>query len=165
MLFVSATRFGGLPVRLIIIAIVCSLLTVGGFFGFKQYQRAEMKQGAHDYVMSMIQRAAKSHGPEAESRIVEFCNEAFDETFRDHYISGGLSKPAEFSDVAFSRDLFEKINTRAQAEDIAEAAKELASQLYRHSQPMRRGSFGAMPGGDIPPIPDESPDDDSDSES
>lgn len=147
--------------RLIIVAVVCSLLTVGGFFGFKQYQRAEMKQDAREYVMSMIQRAAQSHGAEAESRVVEFFNEAFDDTFREHYSSGGLSKPAEFSDVAFSRDLFERINTRAQSEDIADEAKQLASELYRHSQPMQAGSFGAMPDETVPPPPGESPEGDS----
>lgn len=136
--------------RLIITAIVCSLLTVGGFFGFKQYQRAEMKQDARAYIMTMVQRNSQNFGPEAEAQIAEQVRDLLDETFGRHYESGGLTKPAEFDEVNFGRDLFASIHDEIQQADVSEETKEFAKRLYIQSRPLQRGALGGVGAGTLP---------------
>jgi hypothetical protein len=136
--------------RLIITAIVCSLLTVGGFFGYKQYQRSEMKQDARAYVMTMVQRQSQHFGADAEAQIAEHVRRFMDEVFRRHYESGGLTQPAEFDDVNFSRDLFEQIHDEIQESDASEETKDFAARLYAQSRPLQRGSLGGVGAGRLP---------------
>ena len=142
--------------RLIITAIVCSLLTVGGFFGFKQYQRSQMKQDARAYVMTMIQRHSDDFGPEAEAQLAESVRRNLNEVFRRHYESGGLSKPAEFDEVGFSRELFERIYNETRDGDVTEETKDYAARMFVHSRPIQQGALGGVGGGRLP---DDTPED------
>ncbi len=150
--------------RLIITVVVCSLLTVGGFFGYKQYQRAEMKQNARDYAMVTVTRTASNFDAQAEPVIVEYVNRFVDESFQAHYRSGGLTKPAEFSDVAFSRDLFERVYNAVRESDDPDEVKRFARNLYAQTRPMEgRGlsrpslSSGDAADDDTDELPEEMP--------
>lgn len=148
--------------RLIITAIVCSLLVIGGFFGFKQYQRAGMKSEARAYVMKSVGVRAEAYSLEARDSVIEHIDELFSETFGDHYVSGGLTKPAEFNDAMFARDLFDRVDTAVQEADVSGEARRLAGELRQYSQPLNRGRFAGVPGGRDPSPADDEPADDDD---
>jgi hypothetical protein len=143
--------------RLILTAIVCSLLTVGGFFVYKQYQRSEMKQDARAHVMSMVQRNSQDVGADARARVDELVGSFLDEMFRRHYESGGLTKPAEFDEVNFSRELFAKIYEETRGTGVSEETKDFAALLFAQSRPLQQGSLGGVGGGRLP---EDTPEDD-----
>jgi len=129
-------------VRLIITVLVCSVVIVGGFFGYKQFQRSEMKQGARDYAMTTVTRTAKDFDPEAEPVIVDYLDRHLEETFSAHYRSGGLTKPAEFNDITFARDLFDRMHEAIRGDDASEEVKRFAHRLYIRSRPWDERGFG-----------------------
>lgn len=136
--------------RLIITVLVCSVLIVGGFFGYKQYQRSEMKQGARDYAVATVTLTAKNSEPEAEAVILKYLDRYLDETFTAHYRSGGLTKPAEISDVAFARDLFDRIYDAVSDDDVSGEVKRLARTIYAQTRPLEGPGVSSPPSDDQP---------------
>lgn len=149
--------------RLTITAIIVSLLTVGGFFGFKLYQRAEMKQDAEAYLLNSIQRQSARFTPEAGAAVVDLARPHIDEIFAANYISGGLTKPAEFDDIGFTRGMYEKLHQQLPSMELDEDVANLITRLYVQSRPIRQGMLGGVGGGMLPP--DEDGADDQDPES
>ncbi|MFU8828663.1 MAG: hypothetical protein ACNA8P_04415 [Phycisphaerales bacterium] len=123
--------------RLVIITIVCSALTIGGFFGYKQYERNQTKDEALQFLTRSVQVASsEGFGDEARNQVNEYIAEHLSGTFAAHYSSGGLFNLAEFNEVAFMRDIFERVRDDIRTAAVPESTKQLAQRLYLHSRPL-----------------------------
>lgn len=155
--------------RLIVTAIICSLLTVGGFFGYKQYQRVEMRDNARATIErsieTSIERESGRFDPQSKMGIDRLMREHLNAAFAAHYVSGGLTRPAEFDEVEFMRDIFERMHNAAEAGAENESTRDFARYLYIRSRPTTPGGFGGPAGRSNPPSGggDPSPDGDEDS--
>lgn len=122
--------------RLVILVIVCSVLTVGGFFGYKQYERAQTRDDAMVFVMRSVDQHAEQYGQEAKDGVVRYMNKHRRDAFNAHYNSGGLRQPAEFDEIGFMRDLFQRVRDDAQQDSVSEQTKAFAQYLYIRSRPL-----------------------------
>jgi hypothetical protein len=121
--------------RLIIISIATALLTIGGFFGYKQYQRIEMRDRAIGYVLRITDRESKWADDAARDRVKFYINDLSPRTFSMFYRSGGFTQPAELDEAEFTRELFQVLSETVRNEGEPESVQRLATHLYRQTRP------------------------------
>ncbi len=147
--------------RLAILSVVITVLTVGGFFGYKLYQRSQMKADAIEFLETAVNRHTTRFGNDATDRLLELLMEEVDQAFGEHYRSGGFTQPAEFDEIPFTRVVYERVYARSKTMDLDEQTMDFAEWMFAQSRPLsRRGAGG--PGLDLPDDPDtddESPED------
>lgn len=143
--------------RLTIISVLITVLTVGGFFGYKLYQRSQMKSDAIEYIETSLNRHRSRFGDDAMARLMDLLLEEADEAFGEHYRSGGFTKPAEFDEIPFTRVVYERAYERSKVMELDEQTKEFAEWMYAQSRPLSRqgaGAQGERPNNNPPRDPD-----------
>ncbi|MFI4853702.1 MAG: hypothetical protein ACIAQF_01830 [Phycisphaerales bacterium JB065] len=130
--------------RLAIISVLITVLTVGGFFGYKLYQRSQMKSDAIEYLETSLNRHRTQFGDDATARLMDLLLEEADEAFAKHYRSGGFTKPAEFDEIPFTRVVYERVYERSKVMELDEQTKQFAEWMYSQSRPLSRRGAGTQ---------------------
>lgn len=99
--------------RLIVICLVVVAVTLGGFMGYRLYDRHNLKQQAQTTAATLVSELNILQ--EAHPEAIDIINATHDEAFNDAFDFGGLIEPGEFKEDDYKRSALQRAWAKVQA--------------------------------------------------